>query len=143
LKRIMVPTDFFESSKKAIDYAVDLAKRYNAELILLSVVDDRIFQDGFLDAFIEQEVIRSRNGVVEERLKAIKKEITDKEPSLKVRWKMSLGIVFTEILHYAKEENVDLIVMGTHGTTGLAHVLIGSTTEKIVRKATCSVLVVR
>jgi len=144
LKKILVPIDFSSTSKKAVLYGASLAKTYCAELTIMVVVDDRIFQDGLFDAsFIEQEALDTRNKAFEERLEEVRKEVLEKESPINVITKMPFGVAFAEIIHYAKEEKTDLIVMGTHGTTGIAHMLIGSTTEKVVRKAPCPVMIVR
>jgi len=144
LKKILVPIDFSATSKKAVLYGASLAKTYCAELSIVVVVDDRIFQDGLFDAsFIEQEALDVRNKAFAKRLEEVKKEVLAKDASINVKTKMSYGVAFAEIIHYAKEDKTDLIVMGTHGTTGIAHMLIGSTTEKVVRKAPCPVMVVR
>jgi len=144
IKKILVPIDFSSTSKKAVLYGASLAKTYCAELTITVVVDDRIFQDGLFDSsFIEQEALDIRNKAFAERLEEVKKDVLGGEASITVKTKMSYGVAFAEIVHYAKEDKTDLIVMGTHGTTGIAHMLIGSTTEKVVRKAPCPVMVIR
>jgi len=144
LKKILVPTDFSVLSKKAVFDGANLAKKYKAELIIFAVVDDRIFQDGLFDtSYIEQEVLDARNKGFYKRLKSMKEKVLEKEPSLDVRSEMPSGIAYSEIVLFAEKENVDLIVMGTHGSTGIVHILLGSTTEKVIRKAPCPVMVVR
>ncbi len=145
LKKILVPTDFSELSKRAVDYALSLVQQYGAEMTLLTVVDDRVFQDGLVDvAYLEQQVMEARNESFSKRLEALRAETANSAPAkAKITSEMIFGVAFSEIVQYAKDNQTDLIVMGTHGTSGITHMLLGSTTEKVVRKAPCPVMIVR
>jgi nucleotide-binding universal stress UspA family protein len=139
LERILAPTDFSDHSRHALKYACELAKRFGAELRLLHVVlpPTMAVTSG---APLPQEVARPELGAREEFGKL---EIPDADEIREVAREIQLGTPFVEIVRYAKANDVDLIVMGTHGRTGISHVLIGSVAEKVVRKAPCPVLTVR
>ncbi len=139
LERILVPTDFSGYSKQAIAYACELAKRFAAELHLLHVVQFPIVAAPYTGA-VAQAGLRPEVSA--------RKELEDLQASAldqiaRVERMVRAGAPFVEIVRHAKEKEIDLIVMGTHGRTGLAHMLIGSVAEKVVRKAPCPVLTVR
>jgi universal stress protein A len=142
LARILLPTDFSEFSSEATKYACALAEQFDAELHLLHVLE--IHQSTTPD-FAMGLALPSRT---KESRKAAEKAL---ENVLDSKWAEGRKVVkailegtpFLEIIRCAKEHGIDLIVMGTHGRSGLVHVLIGSVAEKVVRKAPCPVLTVR
>lgn len=143
LKRILVPTDFSKHSLNALTYAAAFAEKFGAELTLLHVVQD-------LALFIPDAVTVAPPIVppVEQFLTAARtaldRAIQESHlQNLKIVPEVREGTPFYEIIQFAKDGNMDLIVMGTHGHSGLVHVLLGSTAEKVVRKAPCPVLTVR
>ena len=142
LKRILVPIDFSEHSRKALQYAIPFAQQFKASIDLVYVVEPTVYpadfsfgQVGF--PAIEDE-LRKRGG--EELDDLLRHEIGKR---VKAKRAIRTGKAFYEILQYAKEETIDLIIIATHGHTGIEHALFGSTAEKVVRKAPCPVLVVR
>jgi len=142
LRRILVPIDFSEHSKNALKYAIPFAQQFKASIDLIYVVEPTTYpadfsfgQIGFPQ--VEEELRVHGN----EQLKnLIKNEVGIKVTARKV---VRTGKPFYEINQYAQEENIDLIVIATHGHSGMEHMLFGSTAEKVVRKAPCPVLVVR
>ena len=140
LERILVPTDFSDHSKQAINYACELAKRFGAELHLLHVVQPLTTHVSY-GAPIPDAELHPPEQPAREELEAIA------EPGLehvsRVERSIRTGPPFLEIVRCAKEKDADLIVIGTHGRTGVAHALIGSVAEKVVRKSPCPVLTVR
>jgi nucleotide-binding universal stress UspA family protein len=142
LRRILVPTDFSKFSQNALTYAVAFAEKFGADLYLLHVVQD-------LALFVPTEVTAAAVVPPVEKLTAAAdtalQRVVDETPlqGLTVHREVREGNPFYEIVRFATEADIDLIVMGTHGHTGLAHVLLGSVTEKVVRKAPCPVLTVR
>jgi nucleotide-binding universal stress UspA family protein len=143
LHRILVPTDFSKHSENALAYASAFAEKFGAELYLLHVVQD-------LALFIPEAVTAAPPiGPPVEQLTAAVREALDRLianhglRSLGVHAEVREGNPFYEIVRFAKEQDIDLIIMGTHGHTGLVHVLLGSVAEKVVRKAPCPVLTVR
>jgi nucleotide-binding universal stress UspA family protein len=143
LHRILVPTDFSKSSANALTYAAAFAEKFGASVHLLHVVQD-------LALFIPEAImaVPPMAPPVEQFLAAAR-EALDRavhglaRPGLVVHPEVAEGVPAEEILRVARERDVDLIVMGTHGHTGLAHVLLGSIAEKVVRRAPCPVLTVR
>lgn len=143
LQKILVPTDFSDFSNHAVRYGCEFAKRFNAELHLVSVVEDvypLVPESGML-------LPTAANYLNELKTAAEQTLATRPDPAwvegVSVKREVLIGTAFLEIIRYAKDEDIDLIVIGTHGRTGLVHVLMGSVAEKIVRKAPCPVLTVR
>jgi nucleotide-binding universal stress UspA family protein len=143
LHRILVPTDFSKHSQNALRYAAAFADKFGAELYLLYVVQD-------LSLFIPDAVtVAPPVGPPIDQLTAAVRGALDRliaEQQLgrfRVHAEVREGTPFSEIIQFAKDRAIDLIVMGTHGHSGLAHVLMGSVTEKVVRKSPCPVLTVR
>jgi nucleotide-binding universal stress UspA family protein len=142
IQRILVPIDFSEHSKNALKYALPFAEKFKASIDLLYVVEPTIYPADFSFGQIGfpnvEEELRTRGSNELENL--ISKEIAGKVDSRKI---VRTGKPFYEINQYASEENISLIIIATHGHTGMEHILFGSTAEKVVRKAPCPVLVVR
>ena len=142
LKRILVPVDFSEHSKKALNYAIPFARQFNAELSVLYVVEPAIYPADLSFGQVGlpnlEEELRSKG---EEDLAELVAGTVPED--VRVAAMVRTGLPFVEIISYARDENIDLIVVATHGHTGVEHILFGSTAEKIVRKAPCPVLVVR
>jgi nucleotide-binding universal stress UspA family protein len=138
LKRILVPCDFSDTSAAAVRYGIALARNFGARLHFLHVGDRA--QSQFESEFpigLEQAV----EDAVRERLLRI---VTPQEQmELNPEFAIRPGAPATEIVHYAQEANVDLIVMGTHGRGFVGHMVMGSVAEKVVRTASCPVLTVR
>lgn len=142
LKRILVPIDFSDHSKRALNYAIPFAEHFGASIDLIYVVEPTIYpadfsfgQAGFPN--VEEEL---RTSGANELESLIKKQIAGRVPARKV---IRTGKPFYEIIEYAREAGIDLIIIATHGHSGMEQILFGSTAEKVVRKAPCPVLVVR
>jgi nucleotide-binding universal stress UspA family protein len=139
IRRILVPTDFSELSLSGIDFIRSLAVLYDAELVLLHVVDTTpppAVPELDVHASLTREETRAKERLAEivVRLFPATRNIT---PLVR------RGDPAKEIVRLASEEGADLIVIATHGRTGLAHVLMGSVAEKVVRHATVPVLTVK
>jgi len=137
LRKILVPVDFSECSRKALHYATALAKQCQAEILLLHVLEMppipvQAFETAFLEAPAEESV--------EKELSEWQAQVGSTAP---VKTLVCSGSASPEIVRTADENNMDLIVIGSHGRTGLARLLLGSTAERVVRHAPCPVLVVR
>ena len=128
---ILHPTDFSESSQLACAKAVDLARQCGAKLTVIHVYVEPLMSEGF--AYVPD--IRPE---LEEQLA----RVAEDQPFAEIGRVLRVGIPAETIVDYAKEHNCDLIVIGTHGRTGLTHVLMGSVAEKVVRLAECPVMVV-
>lgn len=140
LKRILVPIDFSDCSKKALQYALPLAKEHSAALTLLYVVPPAygVAEYGVVDyAHLESSMIESGKA----ELAKLVEEIVRGEVAAEALSRV--GSPGLEIISAARDLPADLIIIGTHGRTGLKHVLLGSVAEQVVQRAPCPVLVVR
>jgi len=140
--KILVPTDFSESARYALPFAIDLAQKYNAKLHILHVVEPIVVPVDFAwGTYSYPDIEKQLGGFVEESLaKIVQEQIPE---GLEVEATHLNGKSWREIVSFAKGKEIDLIVMATHGLSGLSHALYGSTAEKVVRKAPCPVLTVR
>ena len=142
IKNILVPIDFSDYSKNALRYAVQFAKQFKAKMYLIYVVEPMIYPADFS---MGQVAIPSMDSDLQNRadeeLKSLAKNFI--ESSIKSETIIRTGKPFVEINETAKEVDADLIIMATHGHTGVEHLLFGSTAEKVVRKAPCPVLTLR
>lgn len=137
LKRILVPVDFSNCSRKALDYARPFAKQFGAELILLHVMEPFV-------ALSVPEMLPEKTEWSAERVQGTLEELRAMvSDDIASRAMVRQGSPHVEIVDVARELDVDLIILSTHGRTGLDHVLLGSTAEKVVRRAACPVLIVR
>jgi universal stress protein A len=146
VKKILAPIDFSASSMEAMNGAKELAKDVGAEVHLMHVIaPHHHFIPLPLATNAEQSRELAREAAMieqaEEELARIKKD--DFGESKNVSTFAVVGPPVSKLLEYAKAQAIDLIVMSTHGRTGAEHALIGSVTEKVVRNAPCSVLVLR
>ena len=142
INKVLVPIDFSDYSKSALRYAVNFAKSFNAEIILIYVVEPVIYPPDFSMGQIAMPSINTEwdDRAKDELQKLAKNEIVGVAT---VKTIIKTGKPFVEIIETAKEENVDLIIIATHGHSGVEHILFGSTAEKVVRKAPCPVLTLR
>lgn len=134
-KKILVPTDFSENSQFALRYAASLAKDMGAELLLVFVNDPV----GFVETGFSGYPVANQGPEFERMLGEI--ELPDS--SIPTRRIMLEGDPASEIIREAKDEDVDMIVIATHGHTGLQRLLLGSVAEVVVRKSPCPVLTVK
>jgi nucleotide-binding universal stress UspA family protein len=140
--KLLCPLDFSRHSNRALDTACELARQNGAKLVLMHayVIPSYPLPEGYVLASSETvaEILsKTQHAMNEARAKAVASGVPDVDVI------MSEGAPFTEILRVAREQACDLIVIATHGRTGLKHALLGSVTEKVVRKAPCAVLTVR
>jgi nucleotide-binding universal stress UspA family protein len=142
INKILYATDFSESSAQACDYALTLAKLANAEVHVLHVIDE--FADRRKSMIQPEAMVLLEREVEIQALKEMeefcKKRFNGKIP---FTTDIVMGIPFQEIIKKASELPADLIVVGTHGRTGVEHVIVGSTAERIVRRSEVPVLTVR
>lgn len=142
IKTILFPTDFSQGARAAMDHAVSLARDYRAKLILLYVIQDISIAEWYIPSSLSvTDLVEDMQKSAWQEMDKWAAEVSAKVPDSE---KMVVrGVPFVEIIRTAKDKNADLIVIGTHGRTGIDHMLFGSTAEKVVRKAHCPVLTVR
>jgi nucleotide-binding universal stress UspA family protein len=141
-KSILFATDFSESSDHAFEYAFSVAKTFGARLLVLHIINELVDLRGFYVPHIsidklEEEMAESADKMMTNFISSHAQGYDRVEPIVVP------GIPYDEILKKTEEESVDLIVLGTHGRTGLDHVLFGSTAEKVVRKSSIPVMTIR
>ena len=142
LHRFLLPTDFSEHSAAATKYACGLADAFDSELHVLHVFEPPVPITGTEGPF--QLPLEDIQELEEAAAKSLAEMFDrDWEQGKTIVRATAQGSPFVEIIRYAKEHEIDLIILGTHGRSGLAHLLIGSVAEKVVRKSPCPVLTVR
>ena len=138
LKNILVPIDFSKISEKALEYAVPLAKQFDAKITLLHAIEPAPYP-------VDLTYLPMSEGVwigpVKKELDTLAKKAI--EPEILKEVLVAVGTAFEVITNVAHDCQADLIVITTHGYTGIKHVFMGSTAERVVRHAPCPVLVVR
>jgi nucleotide-binding universal stress UspA family protein len=145
--KIVAATDFSEDSILALDFAEELARKFSAEIIVLHV-DQPLAPVMMTPELGPAMDVGAMSRIGEEQRLLAQRELDKivgklRDGGLKARSLLRVGSPFLEILHTAQGEGADLIVLGTHGRTGLAHVLMGSVAERVVQKAPCPVLTIR
>ncbi|HZP49046.1 MAG TPA: universal stress protein [Vicinamibacterales bacterium] len=144
LKKILVATDFGEAADAALAYGRELARTFNAQLDVVHVVENVLTRgfgaEGYVASYpeLQQEVEDAADRQLTSLVSAEDRQLLNAT----TRLLKSNSPAFT-IIAYAKEHDVDLIIMGTHGRGAIAHLLMGSVAERVVRTAPCPVLTVR
>lgn len=139
LKQILVPVDFSATSEKALKYAGKFVEQFGSSVTLLHVIQPVVYPADFgYPATVLDTLDDTARRQIQERLEVLAASLTPKAQTL-----LRVGQPYYEITAAAKELDVDLIIITTHGHTGLKHVLLGSTAERVVRHAPCPVLTLR
>lgn len=142
IKNILVPIDFSNYSKNALRYAVNFAKTFKSKIYLVYVVEPVIYPSDFSMGQVTFPVNDLEMNVrAKDELDNLAKSEIGSE--IEVETVIKTGKPFVEINETASELDIDLIIIATHGHTGMEHLLFGSTAEKVVRKAPCPVLTLR
>lgn len=141
IRKVLVPTDFSDCSEAALEYGKRMAEAFGASLHLLHVVQDPYTQPWAAEAFPAPlgDLLVEWEGQARKRMESSLAEAERGNVTIATQ----IGSPFLEIVRYAQEQQIDLIVIGTHGRGPLGHMLLGSVAEKVVRKAPCPVLTVR
>ena len=140
--RILTAIDFSENSDYAFDYALTLAKQFSAELTIMHVINEPVDLRGFYVPHISFEQLEKEieEGAVKMMDKFCQARLGDFNA---YKTAIVTGIPYEEVIKKAEEIGASLIVLGTHGRTGLDHLIFGSTAERVVRSASCPVLTIR
>jgi nucleotide-binding universal stress UspA family protein len=143
IRRILAPTDFSPYSDEGLRYAAFLAERFGAEVLVFHVI--------LPEEMKAKEALPAPSGYADEIYQTTREDtmkhflqvVGKGQDGLRVKALVTSGAPFVEIIRKAREERCDLIVMATHGRTGLSHILMGSVAEKVVRMADCPVVTIR
>lgn len=142
VKRILCPTDFSEQSSQATKYSLAFAKQFNAELHLLHILEVHAGSTPLFGAGLAP-LPRVQESKQQADVELARMLDSDQCSGIRVVRKTTDGVPFVEIISYARANDIDMIIMGTHGRSGVTHMMIGSVAERVVRKAPCPVLTVR
>jgi len=142
IKKILFPVDFSSNSYQVADYVISFAKKFDAHIYFLHVLESLMPLQGFYIPHISVENLEAelKKGAEKKMEEFLLKKTKEYQ---KITSQVVIGIPHVEILKMAEKQGIDMIIMGTHGWTGLEHVIFGSVAGKVVRKAPCPVLTVR
>lgn len=149
LQRILCPTDFSDCAAQARKYACDLAHKFGAELHVIHVIHHLAHDAPQFGLGLNSPLTLGQSSGKSEKLKAealahlADTSAPDCQNGMRVNYAVLWGHPYAEILEYAKSQEIDLIVIGSHGRTGLPRILLGSVAERVVRLSPCPVLTVR
>lgn len=139
IQKILVGSDFSSYSERALDYALNFAEKFGAEILLIHVIESFNYSvtDSMTVVGHEKALSVTAAALLENQMKRLNNLAINLESHL------THGSPYQEIIKKAEEDEVDLIVLGTHGRSGMEHLLLGSVAERVVRTASCPVLTVR
>lgn len=137
IKRILVPTDFSESSEYACQYALTFAHEAKAEIYLVHAIYNPLPLRGYDFGGVVEALVKQAQDDLKKQIEQIR------EKRVIVHPRVLVGVEYQEIARFAEEHQIDLIIMATHGRTGLAHAFLGSVAERVIRIAPCPVLIVK
>jgi universal stress protein A len=145
-KRILVPTDFSSYASNALRQAMAIASTYQAAVILLHVIDEQITQciiDFCLSDAVINQIKQQQISTTSDKLQREINGVIEGHRDVDISWDIKTGIPYDEILKMQQDKGIDLIVMASHGRTGIVKNLVGSVAEKILRGARCPVMLIR
>ncbi len=134
--KILIPVDFSGLAQEAIDIGIDLGKKYNSKIYLLTVSE--IVNVGYGELILPEEIFEQHKKLILENLNKFAQKFKDE--GFEVELAVREGIVYEEIVEFAKEKKVGLIIMPTHGRKGIEKFFMGSVSQKVVKMAHCPVL---
>lgn len=137
IKRILVATDFSENSEYARQYALTFAHEAKAVIYLVHVIYNPLRLRGYDFGGVVEALVKQAQDDLQKQVEHIR------EKRVIVHPRVLVGVEYEEIAKFAKEHQIDLIIMATHGRTGLAHAFLGSVAERVIRTAPCPVLIVK
>jgi nucleotide-binding universal stress UspA family protein len=141
VQHILVPTDFSADAEQAVDYAIALASVFRARVTLLHVIYEVLWAAGETAMSLPPAYFAELEAATRRQMEKARQRV--RAAGLEGDSIVAYGMPFEHIVTAARDQGVDLIIMGTHGRTGLKHVLMGSVAERVVRLAPCPVLVTR
>lgn len=140
-EKILVPVDFSDYTDEILDVALEIGRKFGSEIHLLHVIPTMDCLTPY-ESFLAVDNLIALQRQIAEEVKQDLDRVSQKVPMPTIK-AVRTGVAFLEIVDYTKTENISLVVMATHGRGTLEHILIGSVTEKVVRRAGCPVLTIR
>jgi nucleotide-binding universal stress UspA family protein len=143
MKTILVPCDFSKPAVNAFKFALDIAAQSNGSVHLLNVMELPVLHDTVIMPVLsfEEDFFNELRGKTEKEMEKLIKKY--KAQNIDVITEIKMGPIFETIIEYIKENNIDQVIMGSHGATGIREILIGSNAEKIVRRSPVPVIVIK
>lgn len=144
--KILVPTDFSAYADNALKQAMDIAKQNESQIYLLHVIDDGFRQcalDYCLDEGTVQQVLKDSVKTATDKLQQEAKKIAADQSGVEIVFDAHRGIPYEEIIKAQKEKGIDLVVIASHGKTGILKNLLGGVVDKVMKNVKCPVLLVR
>lgn len=141
VRRIVAPVDFSDHSRRALDHAIELGRQFGAEVELLHVLEDPSLPSFY--AIGAQALYGKQPDLETAAREALEKEVADRREEVPVQTYLVHDDAARGIVDFAEEREADLIVIASHGLTGLQHLVMGSVAERVVRRSQCPVLVVK
>lgn len=141
IRKILHPTDFSDYANNALPYVIEFARKFGAQVVLTHVVPVPTYSGSYEIAVDMTTLNETLEQSAREKMSALVAKFEAEQ--LSVISEIRLGAAFVEVIDVARKQNVDLIILATHGWGALKHMLLGSTAERVVRKAPCPVLTVR
>lgn len=138
---ILVPTDFSENANTAIEYACELGKSLGAKVLIVNIYTPAVTQYNIVSPLIQEETNRAQK-IAEDKLKSICDIVQEQYSPLDCQYKFLVGGIVDSIEKQIEENNIDLVIMGTRGASGLERILFGSNATKVIEKVKCPVLAV-
>jgi universal stress protein A len=145
-KKILVPTDFSVYADNALKQAIDIAKQNNAKIYLFHVIDDGFQQctvDYCLNEGDVQRILQESIKNSQDKLQQEAKKVMDSNSGIEIVYEAIRGVPYEEIIREQEEKGIDLIVIASHGKTGILKNLLGGVADKVMKRAKCPVLLVR
>ena len=144
-KKILVPIDFSVYADNALKQAIGIAKQHKAVIYLLHVIDEGFHKTGVdfsLDEAIMQKIAEERLSRAKEKLEAEVTGINEEHDGIKIVYDVRSGIPYEEIIKEQQEKDIDLVVIASHGKTGIMENMLGSVVAKVLKRVKCQVLLV-
>jgi len=145
-KKILVPMDFSVYADDALKQAIDIAKQHKAVIYLLHVIDEGFHKTGVdfnLDESIMRKISEERLRNAQEKLEDEVKNINEEHSGIKIVYDVRSGIPYEEIIREQEEKHIDLIVIASHGKTGIMENMLGSVVGKVIKRVKCQVLLIK
>lgn len=139
---ILVPFDLSNQSNRAFKIALDIAKKYNSKITILTCLEGDAWRHKFYDSEADNELIKKQKKVSLSHIAKLETLAKKAEVSIKSQILKSSSVV-KDITIYAKSRKIDLIVMGSHGRTGVDKLILGSVANGVAQKASCPVLIIK